>query len=63
MLCVFLGTGILLTPWWLFVPATVFFLIGTEIRVRVEDQLLGSHFGNAFHNYRHRVRAYIPFLR
>jgi protein-S-isoprenylcysteine O-methyltransferase Ste14 len=63
MLCVFLGTGTVLTPWWLFAPATVIFLIGTEIRVRVEDQLLCSHFGDACHNYQHRVRAYIPFIR
>ena len=63
MLCILLGTGVLLTPLWLLALSLVVFLIGTEIRVRVEDSLLSSRFGDNFLNYRRNVRAYIPFIR
>jgi protein-S-isoprenylcysteine O-methyltransferase Ste14 len=63
MLGVLLGTGSLITPWWLFVPSILLFIIGTEIRVRIEDNLLASHFGEQFVEYQRRVPAYIPFLK
>lgn len=63
MLAILLGTGIILTPPALFIPAVVIFLIGTEIRVRVEDTLLAAHFGNQFSNYQQKVSAYIPCIR
>ena len=63
MLCMLLGTGLLLTPWQLFLPAICIFLIGTEIRVRIEDALLASHFGQQFTAYKRKVPAYIPWLR
>jgi len=44
-------------------PLLVMFIIGTEIRVRTEDRLLESRFGDEFRRYRQRVRAYIPFVR
>jgi protein-S-isoprenylcysteine O-methyltransferase Ste14 len=63
MLCVFLATGIVMAPAALFALAALFFLAGTEIRVRVEEGLLESHFGGRFAEYRRRVPAYVPFLR
>jgi protein-S-isoprenylcysteine O-methyltransferase Ste14 len=63
MLCVLLGTGFLVTPWWLLLPSILLFIIGTEIRVRIEDRLLASHFGERFVVYQQRVPAYIPFLK
>jgi protein-S-isoprenylcysteine O-methyltransferase Ste14 len=63
MLCVLLGTGVMITPWWLLLVSLVFFLAGTEIRVRVEDRLLNSRFGDTFRAYQNNVPAYIPFLR
>lgn len=63
LLCLLVATGLLLTPWPLFVPALFLFAIGTEIRVRTEDALLASRFGDEFANYRRRVPAYIPFTR
>lgn len=62
MLCLLLGTGLLLTPWPLFVLALFIFLVGTEIRVRVEDGMLASQFGKEFEAYKHKVPAYIPWL-
>ena len=38
------------------------FLIGIEIRARVEDGLLAAHFGDSFHAWRDSVAAYIPFV-
>ncbi len=63
MFSVLLGTGFLMTPWWLFIPAIILFLIGTEIRVRIEDKLLAAHFGAKFDAYKKSVPAYVPFLR
>jgi protein-S-isoprenylcysteine O-methyltransferase Ste14 len=63
MLCIFLATGVLVAPWWLFVPATLVFIAGTEIRVRIEDRLLSSRFREESSAYRSRVKAYIPYIR
>jgi protein-S-isoprenylcysteine O-methyltransferase Ste14 len=63
MLCVLLGTGLIVAPWYLLLPAVFIFLIGTEIRVRIEDGLLASQFGEEFTMYKRKVPAYIPWLR
>ena len=63
MFSILLGTGFVLTSKWLFIAAVGVFITGAEIRVRVEDKLLGSHFGAEFQNYQHSVSAYIPFVR
>jgi protein-S-isoprenylcysteine O-methyltransferase Ste14 len=63
MLCLLLATGFLITPLPLFIVAAILFMIGTEIRVRVEDNLLSSRFGEDFQTYRRSVSAYLPFSR
>jgi protein-S-isoprenylcysteine O-methyltransferase Ste14 len=63
MFCILLGMGFMVTPLWLFLPAISLFLIGTEIRVRLEDRLLAARFGEEFASYRARVSAYIPFVK
>ena len=63
MLGMMLTTGFCWTWWPMFVVAIVVFVMGTEIRIRAEDRLLGEHFGDAFAAYRSQVRAYIPFVR
>jgi protein-S-isoprenylcysteine O-methyltransferase Ste14 len=63
MLCMLLGTGFLITPLWALFLALIFFLIGLEIRVRIEDALLESRFGDSFRDYQRRVPAYLPFVR
>jgi len=63
MLLLLLATGSLVTPWPLLLASLVSFLIGTEIRVRVEDRLLAERFGEQFQQYQRRVAAYIPLLR
>jgi protein-S-isoprenylcysteine O-methyltransferase Ste14 len=63
MLCLLWGIGLVAAPLWLFVVATVVFVAGTEIRVRIEDRLLRERFGVAFAGYRSSTRAYVPLLR
>jgi protein-S-isoprenylcysteine O-methyltransferase Ste14 len=63
MLCMLLGTGSLIARLPLLVVALIFFLIGLEIRVRIEDGLLESRFGEEFRRYQRRVPAYLPFVR
>jgi len=50
--------------WWpMWIAGTVFFLIGTEIRIAAEDRLLAERFGDVFVAYRSRVKAYFPPFR
>jgi protein-S-isoprenylcysteine O-methyltransferase Ste14 len=50
--------------WWpLGIAAVVFYIIGTEIRIRAEDSLLAAHFGDQFAAWRAKTPAYIPFIR
>ncbi|HZT32196.1 MAG TPA: isoprenylcysteine carboxylmethyltransferase family protein [Bryobacteraceae bacterium] len=63
MLAIFLGMGLLITPWIRFGIALAVFLAGTEVRVQVEDGLLASRFGEEFAKYKRRVRAYVPLVR
>ena len=62
MLLVDCATGVIVTPWQLFLPAIVLFIIGTEIRVRTEEKLLEERFAEEFRKYKSQVRAYIPFV-
>jgi len=63
MLAILLSTILLLTPWQWAAASLVFFVVGTEIRVRTEDNLLASRFGLEFAAYRRKVPAYVPFVR
>ena len=61
MLFVVVGTGLILAPLYLVVVAVLVYMLGTEIRVRVEDGLLASRFGEEFQEYRRSAPAYLPF--
>jgi len=63
MLCMLLGTGLLITPAPLLLVSVVLVVIGLEIRIRIEDALLASRFGEEFRAYQRRVPAYLPFIR
>lgn len=58
-----LATGLAKTWWPLLVAGVIFFLIGTEIRVRAEERLLAARFGEEFTRYKATTPAYFPFLR
>lgn len=63
MLCLGLGIGLMITPWLFFVLSIALLIGGTEIRVRIEDKMLASHFGERFRQYQRRIPAYVPFMR
>ncbi len=63
MLCLLWATGFILAPWPLLAIATAVFVLGTQMRVRAEDRLLASRFGERFQDYRRRTGAYIPFVK
>ena len=63
LLAILASTLLLLTRWPWVLVSLVFFIAGTEVRVRTEDGLLSSRFGAQFQEYRHRVPAYIPWVR
>jgi protein-S-isoprenylcysteine O-methyltransferase Ste14 len=62
MLCMLLGTGFLITPMVVLLLSAALFMIGTQIRVRIEDSLLAARFGDDFRDYQSKVSAYVPFL-
>lgn len=63
VLALLLATIVVRTPWPQALVSLAVFVIGTEIRVRSEDALLASRFGEQFKQYQGSVSAYIPFLR
>jgi len=63
MLGMLLATGFAKTWWPLMIAGVIFFVIGTEIRVRAEEQLLATRFGDEFEKYKATTPAYLPFLR
>ena len=62
MLCVLCANAVVIAPWQLFLLSLLLFVVGTEIRVRTEEKLLASRFGEEFQEYKRNVAAYIPFL-
>lgn len=62
MLLVLCATAVIIAGWKLFAAGLLLFVLGTEIRVRMEESLLASHFGEEFEAYKRSVPAYVPFL-
>ncbi len=63
LLAMLFATILIVTPFRWAVVSVAVFIAGTEIRVRTEDRLLASRFGQEFSEYRTRVSAYLPFVR
>ena len=63
LLAILAGTLLIFTPWPWTAVSLALFAVGTEVRVRAEDRLLESRFGEAFREYRRKVPAYLPFVR
>ena len=55
-----LATGLAVSHWWAVLVACMPFAVGTVIRVRSEEKLLRSAFGEEFENYARRVPAVVP---
>jgi len=63
MLGMLLQTGLVHAWCPMLIAGLVFYVIGTEIRVRAEDRLLAGRFGEEFNRFQASTRAYIPFIR
>ena len=63
MLGMLLATGMVKTWWPLLTAGVIFFVIGTEIRIRAEERLLSERFGESFAQFKASTKAYIPFIR
>jgi protein-S-isoprenylcysteine O-methyltransferase Ste14 len=63
MLGMLVATGLVMAWWPILIVAIAIFVVGIEIRIRAEDGLLVSRFGEAFKEYQESVPAYIPFVR
>jgi protein-S-isoprenylcysteine O-methyltransferase Ste14 len=63
MLGMLLQTGLAQAWWPMLVCGIVFYVIGTEIRVRAEEGLLSGRFGAEFARFKASTKAYIPFVR
>ena len=55
-----LATGLAVSRWTTLMAAAVVFVVGTVIRVRIEERLLRQAFGAAFDEYARKVPALIP---
>ena len=63
MLGKLIATGIVLSYWFVLVPAVAVFLIGTYIRTRFEERLLSDAFGQEFERWKAKVPGLIPTFR
>jgi protein-S-isoprenylcysteine O-methyltransferase Ste14 len=63
MLGMLIATGVVISHWLVLLIAAVVFLIGTFIRTRFEERLLGDAFGEQFTDWKARVPGLIPFLK
>lgn len=60
MLGMLIATGLAASHWLALFAAIVVFVLGTSIRVRIEERLLRETFGQSFEEYAREVPAVIP---
>lgn len=58
----FIGFGVSLNHWGSVILAGGMALIAFTIRIRIEEKVLLSHFGEAYSLYKQQTKALIPFL-
>jgi protein-S-isoprenylcysteine O-methyltransferase Ste14 len=63
MFCVLLATGIVVSPLKLLLASIAVFIVGSFIRMRIEDKVLEAQFGAEFVEYQKRVAGFLPFIR
>jgi len=60
MLGMLIASGLAVSRWWAIVAGVTVFIIGTLIRVRIEERLLRDQFGELHDKYVERVPAILP---
>jgi len=63
MLGKLIATGIVISHWLVVLIAIVVFLVGTFVRTKFEERLLGDAFGEEFAKWKARVPGLIPFVK
>lgn len=63
LLGMLLQTGLAKAWWPMLIAGVVFYIVGTEIRIRAEEGLLAARFGEEFAEYKRSTRAYLPLIR
>ena len=63
LLGLLIATGLTLSPWRALLGGIVVYLLGTSLRIRIEERLLHATFGAVFETYLQTVPALIPFPR
>ncbi len=56
-----LGTALAVSSWWALLTGGLVFLLGTALRIHVEERLLMVEFGEAYQNYARAVPALLPW--
>jgi protein-S-isoprenylcysteine O-methyltransferase Ste14 len=54
------ASGLVFATWWALLIAVTVFLVGNQIRIHAEEQLLREAFGAQFDDYARRVPAFFP---
>jgi len=55
-----IATGLGISEFYVIPPAMAIFIIGTVIRIRVEEKILSEPFGKDYDDYRKMVLAIFP---
>jgi protein-S-isoprenylcysteine O-methyltransferase Ste14 len=58
-----IATGLAISRWWAIIAGLAILLIGTAVRVRIEERLLRGEFGQQYDAYTKRVPAVLPLMR
>lgn len=56
------AVGVVAATWWAFIAAIALYSAGASLRIRSEEHLLASRFGDEFERYRRRVPSLLPRL-
>ncbi len=62
LLGMLIATGLSLSRWEGLAAGIIFFVIGTQFRIKSEERLLREMFGEEFDRYSKKVPSFIPFV-
>jgi protein-S-isoprenylcysteine O-methyltransferase Ste14 len=63
MMGLLIASGLAISRWWAIIAGLAIFLVGTAVRVRIEERLLRGEFGEQYDTYTKRVPSVLPLMR